>query len=232
LSNIFKSRIVSVENEKYSMVSGETVSVPLRPVIMADSPLVSSAVSLSAAGETARRIIDEARSQADEIISQARIKAESMAQSAYQEGKQHAEKEKDRIVEKANAVLGQAHDMLEETVREREALVARYEDEILDLAVHIARKIIAENIEWDKAALTRIFKKAVDKIKVENEEIRVRLSLFNLDAIIPDDLGVEVVPDRTLERDECIVETENGEVNISISSQIAQIGSELRHLMV
>ena len=86
--------------------------------------------------------------------------------------------------------------------------------------------------EWDKAALTRIFKKAVDKIKVENEEIRVRLSLFNLDAIIPDDLGVEVVPDRTLERDECIVETENGEVNISISSQIAQIGSELRHLMV
>jgi flagellar biosynthesis/type III secretory pathway protein FliH len=34
------------------------------------------------------------------------------------------------------------------------------------------------------------------------------------------------------EDDECFVDTENGEVNISVSSQIEQIGGELRNLTV
>lgn len=224
LSNIFKSRIVSIDDEKYSMAGPDAGTVALRPAAQAVSAPGLS-VYLPSCAEQARGLVSDAEKEALEILSRARAKSGAMLRAAYQKGRERAR-------EDCAETLRQAGEALERICAEREAMALRYEEDILNLSVHIARKIIGESIEIDRAALTRIFKQAVDRIRDENEEIRVRLSLRNMDAIFPDELGVEVATDRTLESDECFVDTENGEVNISISSQIEQIVAELRNLTV
>lgn len=221
LSNIFKSRVVAIDRDIY-MVG---IAAPTMPRAMARAETPSPAAQLSAASAEARRIIENAQRKAGEILAEARRTSEEMQRAAYEKGQLQARQRWQHTIEKAQGAL-------DGILKEREAIAMRHEEELIDLALHIARKIIAESIEFDRSVLTRIFNAALARIKAENEQIRVRLSLAYMDAIIPDELGVEVVPDRTLDSEECLVETENGEVSISIDSQLNEIGSELRTLTV
>ena len=221
MSNIFKSSVVAIDRDTYTV----GIAAPAMPRAVARMEAPPPAAQLSAASAEARRIIENAQRKAGDILAEARRASEEMQRSAYEKGQQQARQRWQKTIEQAQAAL---HGIL----KEREAIAMRHEEDLVNLALHIARKIIAESIEYDRSVLTRIFKAALGRIKAENEQIRVRLSLAYMDAIIPDELGVEVVPDRTLDSDECLVETENGEVSISIDSQLNEIGSELRTLTV
>jgi F-type H+-transporting ATPase subunit b len=99
---------------------------------------------------TAEEQIDEAQRQADKIVSDA---------------KGDAENSKDQIIAKANAdakkIVAKAHETVE---HERAAALADLTDQVADLSVDLAQKIIGENldVETQKRLIERYLAQAGD----------------------------------------------------------------------
>lgn len=242
LSNFYKSSVVRIDNEKYDVVNKTELNGLIENEKKQAADAGPSSVYekhnldmqavytekgnalMDEAREKSRAILEEARLQAAQMVSEARLQSDEITQQAYDKGMQQALGESAAMIEKAKLALTEALD-------NKEQLMALWEREMIDLAVRIARKVIGDIIEIDSYALTQIYKNAVDRIKAENDQIRLKLGPGSFNAIIPDDLGVEVVLEKKAGDSELIAETENGDVNISIDSQIEQIRKGFMMLM-
>ncbi len=137
MSNIFKSRIVSIDDEKYSMAGPDAGTIPLQPAAPAVVPVPMVCADLPASAQQAARLVDDAKKEALEILSRARVKSREILRAAYQKGREQAREDYAQTLRRANEVL-------EQMCAEREAMALRYEEDILNLSMHIARKIIGK----------------------------------------------------------------------------------------
>lgn len=132
----------------------------------------------------------------------------------------------------ATAKLQPMYDRLSKTVAEvagyRARLRRESEPELLRLALAVAKKILRRELTVDPHALLGILKAALETIN--NAEILlirvapddVPLLAGRLTALgLPD--RVEVAADRGLERGSVIVETQRGQIDASVQTQLAEI---------
>ena len=83
-----------------------------------------------------KQILEEAKTQAAQIIQQARQSAADMAVEIEKNAKQHARD----IVESAHA----------QTAGERQRVEQELKRETIDTAIHLAEKVLKENLDMDK----------------------------------------------------------------------------------
>lgn len=124
--------------------------------------------------------------------------------------------------------LGRAAQAVAELASLRQRLRRETEEDLVRLAVAIARRILRREISTDPEAILGLVKAAFDRIDAR-EVIRLRAhpeDARTLEASFAD-LGlperIEVIADKKLERGALLIETERGELDASVETQLEEI---------
>jgi type III secretion protein L len=178
-----------------------------------------------AATDQARRILEAAQAQAEEIRAQAQQEYEEALRRGYQEGYEKGLAEWLRALEEVHAGLT--------------SLVEQAKPQIVRLALRVAEKILRQRLDLTPEAVVPMIDEALRSLRAQ-QNMRVLLRVHPDDRSILEPhrqrwmerlpwLGsLDIVVDEDLPRGGCRIETDFGTVDATIETQIRVIE---RHLL-
>ena len=199
-----------------------------------------AAVTKEQAQNEAKAIVDKAKAEADEILAHAREQQQELLKSAKDEGLKagnesgyaEGKKEADRLIERL-------HKMIEAVQAKRQEILDGTEEQIVNLVILISRKVVKIISETQKNVLTENVLQALKKVKGSCEvTLRVNMSDVQLATEHTEQFikqvenikNVTVVEDGTVEKGGCIVETDFGAIDARISSQLAELETQILNI--
>jgi flagellar assembly protein FliH len=203
----------------------------------ADAAIAELSVVKADAEAEAAKIIEDAKRQAEEIAEEAKTSFENDKQEAkdtgFQEGHEagfnEGKAEVDRLIERTRVVLERAQD-------KREEILAETEQEIIDLVLLISRKVIKNISENQRTVVINNVVQALRKVKGRgNIIIRVNLADVKLTTehtknfiqMFEGTRGIQIQEDSTVDPGGCVVETDFGEIDARIASQLAELETKI-----
>lgn len=199
----------------------------------------------------ARKIVEDARTEASEIINAARTEAESVKREAdnvreaaereghskgYDEGFdkafQEGRIEVERMISKLERILG-------ETINKRNEIIDNSESQLIEIAVLIAKRVVKMITERDKGVVVRNVQEALRKVKGRAKvTIRVNIEDLEVAARHKDEFyqmldkleGVTVLEDPNVDIGGCIIETDFGDIDARISTQLNEIETAIKEI--
>ncbi|MBI3974211.1 MAG: hypothetical protein HY332_23280 [Chloroflexi bacterium] len=201
----------------------------------ADDRLAEAGEIVSTLAE-ARRHLEQSRAEAAGLLASAETEAAAALSAAHEagldEGRRAGHEEGARAArEELRAHLELAFGVAAQARVDREQLIADTEPTIIRLAVEVAQKVIARQVETDPDILRGLLVRAMLK-SAGNDRIRLRLNPATIERLgdyLPSvarrfaDRGVDVVADRSVEVAGAIVETRSGTVDASAGTQLSKI---------
>ena len=196
----------------------------------------------------AEKVKRDADAEAERIVAGAKRKAEELALSArtaFEDERKKAEAEGREAGREAGFAEGQAevrrliertHTVLERVQNKRAEILEETEQQVIDLTLLIARKVIKAISESQRTVVISNVVQALRKLKARgNVLIRVNLIDVKLTTEHIKDFikmaeganGIQVVEDSTVEPGGCVIETDFGEINARISSQLAELEDKI-----
>ncbi|MBW1916342.1 MAG: hypothetical protein JRI86_15655 [Deltaproteobacteria bacterium] len=134
--------------------------------------------------------------------------------------------------EKIESVVNSINLGLSELIKIRQDIYLETEQEIVKLAMAIARKVVCNEIRVNKDTVVNVVKEAVEKVE-GNEKVKVRLSCKDFQfiksekpAIIDKIINIENVGfemDDSIPDGGCIIETESGDIDARIEKQFQAV---------
>jgi flagellar assembly protein FliH len=207
---------VADPSQKVEAVRWRPGSVSLAPPFASD-----------ARGETGYTAAEIAELRARLESSEQRFQAQlaQVRQEAFAEALRQAREEANAQIRGLQESVGQTIASLAQTKRK---LRQEGEVELLKLSLAIARRILHREISIDSEALHGLVHAAMQKL--QNREVsRVRVNPAGADAVrtslerIGAAPAIEISPDPSLKSGDIIFETQFGELDASIDSQLAEI---------
>ena len=135
--------------------------------------------------------------------------------------------------EKIESAVKSIKQGLSELIKTRQDIYLETEQEIVKLAMAIARKIVCNEISVNKNAVVNVVKEAVKKVE-GSERVKVKLSIKDFQfiksekpAIIDKITNIENVGfemDESIPDGGCIIETESGDIDARIEKQFQAVG--------
>ncbi|GHU21396.1 flagellar assembly protein FliH [Spirochaetia bacterium] len=190
-----------------------------------------------AAADEAARILGEAQKKADEltqssqtIFEQERKETRNQASiegrdAGFAEGKA----ESDRLIARMHTVLERVQD-------QREAVLAETEQQIIDLVLLISRKVIKVISENQHDIIISNVVEALRKVKSRGT-VTIRVNVADLKMTtehtkefisqVEGLKDIQVLEDSLMDPGGCVIETDFGEVDARISSQLAELESRI-----
>ncbi|MBI2369813.1 MAG: hypothetical protein HYV08_06195 [Deltaproteobacteria bacterium] len=173
-----------------------------------------------------------------EVEAQARERAARIEREAFEQGFQQGERAGlEQGKKKLEPVLRNFMGLVQELSRLREELITGAEEDLLDLALAIAAKVIVSEVTQHPEVLREIMRAAVRQA-VDRGSLKIKVHPSDLafaQECRPDLMGVmegirtvTFEPDESLLRGGCVVETKFGEVDARIESQLREIRRGLR----
>ncbi|MDR0760111.1 MAG: flagellar assembly protein FliH [Treponema sp.] len=196
----------------------------------------------------AEKVKRDAEAEADRITSGAKHKAEELALSARtasESGRKKAEVEGREAGREAGFAEGQAEvrrliertrTVLERVQNKRAEILEETEQQVIDLTLLIARKVIKVISESQRTVVISNVVQALRKLKARgNIQIRVNLIDVKLTTehikdfikMVEGANDIQVMEDSTVEPGGCVIETDFGEINARISSQLAELEDKI-----
>ncbi len=204
------------------------------------------------ADEQAKAIILKAREEAKQIVAQAQVEADKQVKKAredgysvgysegYQEGYELA------LIEGRNLGRKEYESLIKETEQLKDRYIHDYEniyraseENMLMLAMDIARKIIGDALDSQGNTFINIAYNALKLVKGQ-KQVQLKVSsqdfshiLDNKDLLISRLEGmddIDIVEDAFLDRGSCIIDTGNGIIDGSVKTQMDIIESTLSEL--
>ena len=184
--------------------------------------------------EAAQKILDNAET----IVKEAREKAASIEQEAYEKGFAQGEKGGVEMGQKKiDKVLENIQQVLEEIVAYKDKFLGLHEEAILELICCIATKVVQARSEIDNSivreTILQAFELAADKSKVT-----VRVSPNDIEYVkdlrpeffeqINDLKSVTIESDATISPGGCLLDTAFGHVDGRIESQMEKIAESVK----
>ncbi len=196
----------------------------------------------------------QAKQEAQELVGQALEQAQSIEQEAreqgYQDGyaKGYADGERE-----AHRVLAQRAD--EERAAYREDLAnfvthieaerrrawAEMEPQIIGLVFDLAKQVIKQEIEVSRAVALSVVRNALRRV-TESGTLRIRVHAEDLETIRAgrEDLltlvdgipHIEIIEDRRVGAGGCVVETEAGNIDARIETQLEEVAETLEQMIM
>ena len=173
--------------------------------------------------EEAERILNEAK---ERLEYEEKVSKNKGYQEGYQEGEKEGRKE---IVESARDIMIRAQSIIEEAIKIKTDVLKKNEQNIIEIALEIAKKIIKKEIEGDKTIVKKNLEIALQKIPI-SKKMTIILNWEDLEYVreikkqlISEIHGVEqieIIEDHRLEKGGCILETSIGTIDASINSQM------------
>lgn len=185
----------------------------------------------------AQRIVSEAEAKAQEILDRARQDANDIMdntsregfETGRQEGYQSGEEEVKRLVERT-------HKIYESVMASREDILSSTEQQIVELVILMARKVVKVISENQKSVVIANILQALKKVKGRgNVNIHVNLEDVKLTTQHTQDFinqienvqGVTVLEDSSVEKGGCVIETDFGSIDARISSQLTELEQKI-----
>ncbi len=186
---------------------------------------------IASAEEEAARLREQAAKEAEEIRKKA-------AQDGYQEGVARATQE---IQELKAKTASECENMLKEAEKTRETIILSAEEEILNLALAIARKIIDKEVRENSDIIINLVRKTLATIgNAGNVKIRVNpqdfdkvlenKELFARDGRTVDDMEIQL--DSSMAPGGFIMESELGIVDARLETRMDKVEKALREELV
>jgi len=193
------------------------------------------------AEDEASRIIAEATRKAEEVEADIKQKVEKVEQEAYGAGHKEGREagfaegraELARLVENLNRIVTAA-------IEKRNEIVAESETQVINLVLLIAKKVIKVISENQKNVVINNVVQALRKLKSRGEVV-IRVNLADLELtsehindflqMVDNVKSVTVLEDSSVDRGGCIIETDFGEIDARISSQLHEIEERILELM-
>ncbi|MDR0636783.1 MAG: flagellar assembly protein FliH [Treponema sp.] len=190
-----------------------------------------------AAKDEAEKIIAEAAQKAKETQEAAQISALNRQKEAekrgflegHEAGFNEGKAEVERLIERTQVVLERAQD-------KRAEILAEAEHQLIDLALLISRKVVKILSENQKDVLVANVSEALKKVKAKGEVIiRVNMADIKLTTEHTRDFiqlleganTIQVQEDTSVDAGGCIIETDFGEIDARISSQMAELEAKI-----
>jgi len=189
------------------------------------------------AEDIAQRIIEDAKTRAQQLEDEMRQTLTAERVDALEQGKTEGKdegyadgkKEVDRLIERTHVILKSAQEKRGEILKETEK-------EIVDLVLLITRKVIKVLSENQRSIIIQNVIEALRKVKSKGSVIiRVNLSDLELATEHKQDFinvmegakSVLVMEDSSVDKGGCIIETDFGEIDARIASQLAELESRI-----
>ncbi len=188
--------------------------------------------------ESAKEELENCRIEADRVISEARIEAEELKKTAYEEGRAEGYEvgvnEGMASVESMKAELNSRADELENDYQNKiTALEPQFVDALTDIYEHIFkvnldtyRNVVASllidtinNTDGARNIIVHIAKDDFQRITAQKEEILTETGMM--------DDNVDFVQDATLAPASCLIETENGVFDCSLETELKELKRKL-----
>lgn len=235
------SKVIEVQN--YHLDNQEEIGEPINLQINIERQQL-----LKDAEREASLLIQQAQSKAIDIINEAerqrhewdqeKVKLSSEAyeegfQSGVLEGRETGHSEYASLIEVAKQITEKSKLAYVEHVDHAEGT-------ILDLAIATAERILHLSLDDDREKFVPLVKRALKEAReFKNVEVHVHPINYELliaekaalDAIFPNDMNCYVYPDIDLEENACYIESENGRIDASITSQLLELKQSLTSLL-
>jgi flagellar assembly protein FliH len=185
------------------------------------------------AEDEAERKIAEARQKAEALVTDAENRVEEIEKEAYgkgykegnETGYHEGQQEVERLVE-------QLHKVISSAVERRNEIIDETETQLISLVLQISQKVIKVISENQKNVVVNNVIQALRKLKTRNDVI-VRVNLDDVDIaserikdfmrMVENVKSITVVEDSSVDKGGCIIETDFGEIDARIASQLNEI---------
>ena len=147
-------------------------------------------------------------------------------QQGYQAGKQETlqaiQQELEQVRNNVQAIVHSIPARIDEAI-------AQTEPQLLALTLALAKKIIHAETRQNPEVISNVLQAALEKVKNQTV-IAIRMHPEDIELVSPqfDDGRVELIPDKSVERGGCIVETDLGELDATIETQWAAVEQEMK----
>jgi flagellar assembly protein FliH len=209
---------------------------PLLPALAGKAGFAPLAVGTVSGAEATATPFPDLNRQAPPPVDEKRLLEEQHAvalQAAHERGVAEGRAAAERDLADKTRALGEA---VHEVARFRRALLQRYQAELLDLALEVARKVVDRELEQHPEHWLALIKSGVLRA-LDRDHVRIRvapaLHAFLREHIAELGAGLEGVKDFDLIEDPalaasgCVIETSYGDLDIGIDGQIATIRAAL-----
>lgn len=189
------------------------------------------------AEDEAEEIIAKAREEASAIERDARAALEDQVEAARKEGFKAGQEEGFNAGKaEVERLIERLHTVLERAQLKREEILAETEQQIVDLVLLISRKVIKVMSESQRTVVVSNVVQALRKVKGRGDiTIRVNVDDLKLTSehtkdfmrLIESVKNIGVVEDSSVDRGGCIIETDFGEIDARISSQLSELEQKI-----
>jgi len=199
------------------------------------------------AKQEAKAIVEQAKSEAGKIIQEAHTTQENLKQSALsevesiktkayeeglQKGEEEAKKECSKLISTASGILEQANKLKSQALKFAER-------DMVEIVLLIANKILETKIELDKKVVLKTIQRALKKVE-DMEKIKLIINPEDFPEIqkqkewlfgkLSSEAGFKIIKDSLIEKGGCLIETNQGNIDATISGQLNEIAQEMRRL--
>ncbi len=174
--------------------------------------------------------LKDIQAQAEAILKKASAEREAIEMEAYQKGIEQGQAQGQMMAVKRIEPLIQTLSLtIEELKKIRQHILEKHQDQIMEILVIMTEKVIHRQIQLSPDIILETLRHACSHL-TETEEIRLRVHpsdfeyIRDMERIITTQLtgkgSIHFIEDTTIERGGIIIDTEFGEIDASIRSQI------------
>ena len=193
------------------------------------------------ADEEKERILKDAEERAAQIIAEAEERAHQVEEEARQRGEEAGSKE-GYIKGQAEAerLIGRLHNIIDAAIHRRNDLLEESEGQIIQLVLQIAKKVIKVISENQKNIVVNNVIQSLNKMK-QRSDVIIRVNMVDLQITtqnikqimekIETVKNIKVMEDSTVDPGGCIIETDFGQIDARIASQLQEIEDQILQLV-
>lgn len=195
------------------------------------------------AEKQAQEMLDKATAESEKIVNDTKAEAKELLDkvqkegydAGYKDGKAKGIKDgKDKIEDELKAIIRQANDKAQKTLRDAKEQTAEYfiraEDDIVAVVVMAIEKILPQHFLDSPQVILPVVREAIKHVR-DQKEVKVHVDPDSYDLVLmarsefqsmltDGTATVEIISDEALKPGDCVIETPNGGVDARLSTQI------------
>lgn len=177
--------------------------------------------------ELAQRTLKSANEQSAQILDAAREKAAALCEEARQQGYTEA---LNQTSEELRSCIDQVHALMEELSKRQQQYFEDYGEQLEDLAITVAEKLLFHTIGTDPAQMADLVMQAVQSVKTEDwVTVEISDQMSGLMERIQQQYAAYLsrrpveFSQKELPKDACVVQTPSGITDASIATQLGNL---------
>jgi flagellar assembly protein FliH len=184
---------------------------------------------------------DEKLKQAEQAIEDAKVKGIEIEKQAHEKGLQEGNaKGQEEVISQAKIVIEGIENVLKEITAYKDDFPKIYEKEVIGLIKEIAKKVVHVEARIDERVILKNIYKAFD-ILSDRVEVKLNINPDDLDFVnenrpeffsnVKGLQSISIEADSDVERGGCFIETEYGNVDARIQTQLERVEFSLEELL-